>query len=634
MSRDTIIPRITPIKHHTHLLVAFALLISCGTALNAADIKPRHLRCEYLENPLGIDSKTPRLSWIVTATEVAPRGATQTAYRILVASTPEKLAADQGDLWDSGRVESDATIHVEYAGTPLDSRMQCHWKVRVWDGNGESSSWSEPAMWSIGLLKTTDWKADWIANGAPFKTTLHNGYLSTDAESADTAKWVIIDLGGDRRIDAVRLVPARPKNMPNTSGYLFPVQFKIDVSRKADFSDATTVVDRTGADVPTPGAKAPLYLFEPISARYVRLTVTRLAVRGPKAFAFALAEMEVLSSFEGWPNKRQNVAKLACVTTALDSVESNGWSKANLVDGRMAAELVNNDPDERPATMLRKEFAVRGAIKRATVSVTGLGTYELRINGQRVGDHILAPEWTRYSKRIQYQTYDVTNLLREGPNAVGAQLSGGWWTGPFMCMPTLSDARCCLLMQLDIELEDGSTQTVVTDQSWQVTNDGPIRRAGIYFGEAYDATKEMPRWDRADFAADGWSPVKVLPHPDHVENVVLVAQCNEPIRVTKELRPIGITELKPRTYLFDMGQNMVGWCKLKVDAPAGTKISLRHAEVLDDNGAMYTANLRGAAQINEYTLRGGKSVLEPHFTYHGFRYVELTGLPNRPLKIP
>ena len=181
--------------------------------------------------------------------------------------------------------------------------------------------------------------------------------------------------------------------------------------------------------------------------------------------------------------------------------------------------------------MLRKEFDVRGPITRAVVSVTGLGVYELRINGNRVGDHILAPEWTRYCRRIQYQTYDVTDLLRAGKNAVGAELGGGWWTGPLMSKAPMKDPRLCLWMRLDIELADGSTQSIVTDPTWQATADGPIRRSGIYFGEEYDATKEMPGWDKPGFAAAGWSPVQMLAHPEEAGDGIFMAQCNEPISV-------------------------------------------------------------------------------------------------------
>jgi alpha-L-rhamnosidase len=282
--------------------------------------------------------------------------------------------------------------------------------------------------------------------------------------------------------------------------------------------------------------------------------------------------------------------------------------------------------------MVRKEFEVRGPIKRAVASVTGLGLYEMRISGRRVGDQMLAPDWTRYCKRIRYQTYDVTDLLGEGHNAIGAQMGGGWWTGPMAFKSPMTDSRFCFLMRLDIESADGSVQTVVTDPSWQASDEGPIRRSGIYFGETYDARKEMPGWDRPGFAAAGWSPAVALPCPDNSPEAVLAAQCSEPIRLAEELPAVKVTEPKPGVYVFDMGQNMVGWCRLKANAPAGTRITLRHAEILNNDGTIYTANLTNAMQVTEYTWRGGEATVEPHFTYYGFRFVEVTGLPERPQK--
>ncbi len=598
-------------------------LLIFATGQSWAGLKVDRLRCEYLNDPLGIDVAQPRLNWIVQSDE---RGERQTAYQVLVASSPELLANDQGDLWDSGRKESDQTIQVEYAGKPLTTRMQCFWKVRAWNKDGKPSSWSKPASWTMGLFDSRDWGAKWISTVNPPNlkaVTPHNGYHSDFAASPDAAKWVAVDLGKDRKIDAVELNPARPYDYsPDTPGFLFPVRFKVEAARQADFADAKTVVDQTAADMPNPGLKAPIYRFEPVVARYVRLTVTRLARREGTNFAFALAEMQVLSGPE-------NLAKGRPVT-ALDAIELGGWSKDRLVDGRLLPENSPQDSVERLTAMLRKEFAVRGPIKRAVVSVTGLGLYELHINGRRVGDHVLAPEWTRYANRIQYQTYDVTNLLHEGGNAVGAMLGGGWWTGPLAAKLPMKDPRLGLLLHLDITLIDGSTQTIVTDPSWTASADSPIRRSGIYFGEEYDAMKEKPGWDRPNFNAAGWSPVEILTRFEDAENPVLVAQCNEPIRVLKELTPVKMIEPKPGVYIFDMGQNMVGWCRLRSNAPAGTKIVLRHGERLNDDGTLYTANLRAAAQTDEYTWRGGEATVEPHFTYHGFRYVELTGLPNRP----
>lgn len=604
------------------LNLALALLIlTAGPCW--AELRVERLRCEYLENPLGIDVTKPRLQWIVQSDE---RGQRQTAYQILVASSPDMLAKDQGDLWDSGHKDSDQTIQVEYAGKPLSTRMQCFWKVRAWDKNNQPSQWSKPASWSIGLLKPQDWAAQWVAGPKPANVkavTPHNGYHSDIAASADAAKWVAIDLGKEQKIDAVELDPARPYDFaPDTPGFLFPLRFKIETALKADFSDAKTVVDQTAADVPNPGAKAPIYRFEPTAARCVRLTVTRMIPREQSNYAFALAEMQVLAGAE-------NVAK-GCPVTALDAIETGGWSKDRLVDGRLLPENPPGDVLEFLTAMLRKEFSVRGPIKRATVSCTGLGLYELRINGQRVGDHLLAPEWTRYQNRIQYQTYDVTGLLHDGDNAVGALLGGGWWTGPLAFKPPVKEPWLGLLARIDIRLADGSTQTIVTDPSWSATADSPIRRSGIYFGEEYDATKEKPGWDRPGFEAAGWTPAEVVTRLADAEKAAVVAQPNEPIRVVKELKPIQMTEPKPGVYIFDMGQNMVGWCRLTANAPAGTKITLRHGEMLGDDGTLFTGNLSAAAQRDQYTWRGGEATVEPHFTYHGFRYVELTGVPSRP----
>ena len=606
--------------------LSLSVLVLTGFLVFGSDshaaIDASRLRCEYRVNPRGIDVLSPRLSWVVESNE---RGQRQTGYQVLVATSSEKLAAGEGDLWDTGRVENDQTIQVAYAGKPLQTRMQCFWKVRSWDRDGKPSAWSEPAAWSMGLLRPADWQAQWIvAGGNPAKPVLgpHNGYHSAVAASADASKWVAVDLGQTRNINGVRLDPARPFDFADTPGFLFPVRLKIETAEKADFSDAKVVVDKTGADIANPAANPVVYRFPSVAARHVRLTATRLAAREKSHHAFALAEMQVLSG-------EKNVA-LGAAVTALDSVEGGAWSKSKLVDGRLLPDPGATNPGAEPASMLRKEFDVHGPIKRATVSVTGLGLYELRINGHKVGETVLAPEWTCYSKRITYQTYDVTSLLDGEKNAVAAQLGGGWWTGPLMCKPSAPIARCCLLMRLDIELSDGSTQTIVTDPSWQSSTDGPIRQAGIYFGETYDATKEMPGWDQPNFNAAGWRPVQVLPNPDGAAKTVLVAQSNEPICVVKELKPVKMTEPKPGVYVFDFGQNMVGWCRMSFSAPAGAKVTVRHAEMLKDNGEIYTDNLRGAAQVFNYTSRGGAATIEPHFTYYGFRYVEVTGLPNKP----
>lgn len=617
------------------------IVMAILTPVCVAGLTVERPRCEYLNDPLGIDVIKPRLSWIVQSDD---RGQKQTAYRVLVASSPERLANDEGDLWDSGRVESDQTLHVEYSGKPLTSRMQCFWKVQAWDKDGKASPWSKPALWTMGLLNKSDWNAQWIADAKAVKRELampHNGFLSNSlwplhvsfephVNSPNDVHWVVIDLGKAQPIDAVRLFPARPfGRWTEDPGFLFPVRMKIEAASAADLSDAKTVVDKTAADIPNPGTEAPLYGFAPTKARFLRLAVSRLreSTGNPPGFVgdrygFALAEMEVLSG-------GKNVA-LGAKVSCPEPVEDGGWSPKFLVDGRTATTK-GGSSERWPGSMLRKEFKIAGDIRRAMVYVTARGLYELRLNGKRVGDRLLAPEWTDYKKRIQVQAYDVTQLVKKGGNAVGAMLGEGWYSGKLGCAPPPGRAfygvypQLCL--QLEVELADGQRQVVCSDATWRSTDEGPVRFSDILDGEEYDARREMPGWDHPGFDQREWLPVAATP----LDNVKLVSQRNEPIRVIRDLNPVKMSQPKPGVYVFDIGQNMVGWCRLKLHGPAGTRVAIRYAEAVNPDGTIYTANLRSAAQTDLYFVRGnGEEVFEPHFTYHGFRYVEVTGLPNPP----
>jgi alpha-L-rhamnosidase len=302
------------------------------------------------------------------------------------------------------------------------------------------------------------------------------------------------------------------------------------------------------------------------------------------------------------------------------------------------------DLPARPSPMLRREFKLARPVRRAVALVSALGLYELRINGRRVGDCLLTPEWTNYHKRVQYQAYDVTAMLQSGDNAMGALLGDGWYAGRLGISHIVGQnaklrahygKQLRLLVQMDIEYADGTVERVVTDGAWKSTTDGPIRKACILDGEVFDARRAMPGWDAPGFDDSGWKPVDVLDRQD----AKLVAQPNEPIRVSRELEPRAVTEPRPGVYVVDFGQNLAGWCRARLQGPAGTTVTLRHAEVLEPDGMIYRDNLRmkalggelGARQEDQFTLRGGGTeVFEPHFTYHGFRYVEVTGLPARP----
>jgi alpha-L-rhamnosidase len=278
--------------------------------------------------------------------------------------------------------------------------------------------------------------------------------------------------------------------------------------------------------------------------------------------------------------------------------------------------------------MLRKIFELDQPVNVARAYVTAMGVYELRINGQRVGDNILAPEWTSYSNRVQYQTYDVTALLRRGTNVLAAFVGEGWYAGRLMVVGRNAYGPFPkFLMQLDAELQDNSHALVVTDDSWRSTIDGPIRAAGIYDGETFDDRRSQPDWDRPDFDDHLWGSVKSFP----LDSRRLAWQRNEPIRVEQELACRKLSEPSPGHYVFDFGQNMVGWCRLKAQGIHGKTVVIRHAEALNEDGTIYTANLRGAPQLDYFTPRAdGQFSFEPHFTYHGFRYIEVTGLGAPP----
>ncbi len=408
------------------------------------------LRTEYQVNPVGIDVRAPRLSWKI---ESSRRGTVQTAYQIRVAQLPSAL--ERHPLWDSGKVASDASIHRVYGGPALESGQQYYWQVRVWDDADRSSPWSAPAYWEMGLLRPSDWSADWI----------------------------------------------------------------------------------------TPDLKE-------------------------------------------------------------DTAASN------------------------PSPILRSEFRVNGAVASARAYVTSLGLYEMELNGRRVGDQLFRPGWTAYDKRLQYQTYDVTALLVPGANAVGVTLGDGWYRGRLAWgnKRNTYGKQLALLAQIVLRYADGHQQVIGTGKGWKAAT-GPIRWSDIYDGESYDARLEKQGWSRPGYDDSGWAAVRVLDHSKQI----LVAPPGPPVRRIQELKPVQRLVTPSGDTVFDLGQNMVGWVRLKVRGPRGTAVRLRHAEVLDRKGNFYTDNLRSARQTVEYTLKGGgEEVYEPHFTFQGFRYVAVQGYPGTP----
>ena len=283
-----------------------------------------------------------------------------------------------------------------------------------------------------------------------------------------------------------------------------------------------------------------------------------------------------------------------------------------------------------PSPLLRRAFRVDDHVRTARLYVTSLGLYELYVNGQRVGDQLFTPGWTSYRHRLQYQTYDVTPLLRPGANVVGTMLGDGWYRGNlgFFGQRNLYGRRLALRAQLEIHYESGRTERVVSDSNWK-TIAGPVLASDIYGGETYDARRgeELSGWASAPYDDRDWSAVALLDPPP----ADLVASMSPPVRRVRELRPVNVHRAPSGEMVFDLGQNFTGWARLSIRGPAGTTVTLRFGEVLDRDGNLYTANLRRASQTDRYTLSGkAREVYEPHFTFHGFRYVAVAGLPGPP----
>jgi alpha-L-rhamnosidase len=598
-------------------------------------------RCEYLTDPLGIDAEQPRLSWELISRE---RNQVQTAYQIVVASDSGFLSPGKADLWDSGKIKSDQTNQIKYNGQALQSRLFCYWKVRIWDVQGRASDWSAVSFWSMGLMNKSDWQAKWI--GAALENVpkeqqcyLNYGYCSSTASSADENKWVQVDLGKDYEITEVRLYPVQPLKETGSQemisdedekakAYLFPPRFRVDVSTEKDFRAFKTVATESGKDYTPDKVKPYIKRFNPEKARYVRLNVSKLAQIDSAKYAFALAELGVFGNQEGNLALNKQV-EVSAIFPKNHPLAREDWSAEVLVDGFLKAQP---DLPEKlpipPSPLLRKEFTIDKKVERSILYISALGLYEVRINGEKVGDHVLAPEWTDYFNRVQYQSYDVTSMLREGKNTIGAILADGWYAGSICGFPYRGcfgfDRR--LLGQLEIHYADGSNHSVITDESWTISEGGPIRQASIWDGELYDANLQQKGWDKSGYDDSSWENVTV----DRSIHKRLSAQMNEAIQVIEERKPITVFE-KNGAYIFDVGQNLAGWVELSIPYNPLRKVKFRYGEVLNEDSTLFTLNLGMAEQTDAYIPSGEDKVLyEPRFTYHGFRYVEISGLTKPP----
>jgi alpha-L-rhamnosidase len=588
-----------------------------------------HLRCEYHQNPTAIGSSQPRLSWIVEPAR-EERGVVQTAYRVLVARDLSQLARDEGDLWDSGRISSDQTVHVVYDGKPLESGQACYWKVKLWDGTGRESAWSEPARWGMGLLKPSDWMARWI------------GYdtASEKNDAAFTAMQKLLQIEGQ---SWVWVNGAKPGNQPAGNAYFRKViQLPADrVVKQAIFlltADDGFQLFINGHPAGQGATWRSLVSVEvtgrlQAGANALGIEVTNggdnpspAGVIGRFVVAFTSGEPMIVPLDSSW-----QTSLVTAERWNWPDFDPNAWKPASPVGqfgdqpwGRIDRDAVVMEP----APFFRKAFTVGKPVKRAMLYASALGVYELRLNGQPVDTDALSPGWTDYRKRVHYFGYDVTPRLRQGENVVGAILGDGWYAGylAFSGRRHYYGDQTRLLVQMQVEYADGSMEILGSDGTWKATT-GPILQNDLLMGCIYDARREMPGWDAPGYSDAQWRWATV----DESVQANLQPHPGTPIRPMEEVTARKLSEPKPGVYVFDLGQNIVGWVRLKAKGDPGQEVVVRHAEMLNPDGTLYTVNLRAAKATDTFYLAGAeKRAYEPAFTFHGFQYVEVTGLNYRP----
>ncbi|MGW5740664.1 family 78 glycoside hydrolase catalytic domain [Amycolatopsis sp. NPDC003861] len=593
------------------LAVLSALLLNAPPSVAApqAAIQVGDLRVDNVVNPLAA-GPGPTLSWKLRSDRPGER---QTAYRILVASDPRLLQDNRADVWDSGRVTGADSVAVPYRG-PAGKRN--YWTVEVWGTRGGPPAKAAPAWWETGA----DWSgAQWIAPGDAY--AWQDFVLDVDFTIKSAAASVVFRAAGPDdfllwQVNAAE-APGKVLLRPHVKSHgSFTLLGETDVSRlvtvnaphhlRIDARGSTVVTSIDGTQVDsrtvdavrtgTIGFRTSVSQGIHEAAAYDNLTVH--GIDGTPLFS---------DDFESTPDAR--------------------FPGATITDGRLEPQgdplLLAQSPD---APLLRNEFVLDKPVASARAYVYGLGFYELHLNGGKVGDQVLTPGSTPYDRRLLYDSYDVTNQVHKGRNAAGLWLGNGYgprfsqygfrWTGPKQG-----------ILALAVTFTDGTRRTITTDDSWR-WSDGPVTANDLYAGENHDARLDKPGWDRPGFDDSAWRPVRTAAAPSGE----LIGSTAPPIRVVRTLRPAAMTQPRPGVYIYDFGENFAGWAQLRVAGPAGTTVRMRTAEELAEDGMLDTATNRNAASTDAYTLGAarGVQVYEPRFTYHGFRYLELTGYPGTP----
>ncbi|MFE6281068.1 family 78 glycoside hydrolase catalytic domain [Streptomyces sp. NPDC057877] len=613
-------------------LSALAVGTPAGAATPSATGEggPRIVRTsvEYAATLLGTDVERPRLSWELAA---PGHGARQRAYRVQVAAG--RADFDGRLVWDSGKVTSPRSVGVPYGGPALDARTRYFWRVRVWDGAGQASRWSAARWWET-TLSAEDWRARWIgadappsppslagaawiwspgatASAAPVGPRWFRGRLALPPGTGVERASVVATADDDFTlyVDGEQVLHAPEQRDGWRTGRTADVtaQVRAAAGGGRQVVLAALATNRGGASV-NPGGLLVRLLVETADG-------TRHELVTGADWRTAAGEQQ------DWQ---------------LPDFDDAAWERAAVLapygQGPWGSGVSVAVP-EQPAPLLRRGFTVPKPVVRARLYISGMAYYEAEINGRRVGRQVLDPGFTDYDETVLYAVHDVTGLVERGENAVGVALGRGFfgmttpnvwnWHRP----PWHGEPR--LLAQVEIDHPDGSRTTVVSDGDWRLT-EGPTRSNSLYAGETYDARLAPAGWTRPGFDDSGWRAAGVQRAPAGT----LRAQPHDPIEIIETVRPAGISEPRPGVYVVDMGRTMAGWTRLTVRGAAeGTVVRLVHGEKLTADGSVHaeTGHVPGRFQADEYVCAGGDDeVWEPSFSYKGFRYVQVSGLPARP----
>ncbi|MBN1900367.1 family 78 glycoside hydrolase catalytic domain [Candidatus Sumerlaeota bacterium] len=597
---------------------------------SSSSIRPLDLRCEYRKNPRGIQETVPRLSWMLEPVNPDERGLSQSAYQVQVASSLKGLKS-KPDLWDSECVNSGETFQIEYKGKILTSRMDCFWRVRVWDQNNKPSPWSDTAYWSMGLLDPQDWKAKWIEEPDPVNFEgCRWMWHPEDREAVRKAK--VATACFQKNISIPEDVPIANAVLHIAADDWFDLYVNgMPAARSEslvdDYKTAQTVDIAPGMcsgenlisiAVTNDGKGNPAGVAGRISIRLENGSQFAVSIDSEwKVDWIPEKQEEIHRKFH---NDWANAAPL-CVMGEVDAFNNptQPWG----VPGRKDNLILS------PVPMFRKKFILKNVPEKAVVFASALGIYSLYVNGQKVADDFFTPGWSDYFERVHYNTYDLKPFLKKGENVIGAILADGWHSGyvGWGRIRNRYKGDPNLLLQLHLDYKDGSSGIIATDNTWRTSSNGPWLEADLLMGETYDARKEMDKWAEPDFNDEAWKYAAIGIPPE----IKIDAYPGEPVGIQGELKPLALSEPKPGVFVFDLGQNMVGVVRLRAFGSKDTRIAIRHAEILNEDGTLYTTALRGARSTDAYIKRTDhEETWMPRFTFHGFRYVEVTGLPSRP----